>query len=111
MTDLDKIESVVAAARFGRAYAARRGRRTEWPWVPVIDFGATGPGSVPRTRTEQIRGRAFATRYEAVEYAARTIEARRDDLRSKLLDPRHRALREYHGLPSYISVDSLSTAG
>jgi len=86
----ERIESVVASLGFGFPTAARRGRRAEWPYVPIIDHGH---------RTEQIRGVAYATRSEAIDCAKRVIMARQEALRRNLNDPRYRALREQHGLP------------
>ncbi len=81
-----------------RASAAKRGRNPKFPWVPIIDYGLQTTG-VHRTRTEQLRAKAFANRADAVAYAQRTLDARAEDLRRKLADPRYRALREQHGLP------------
>lgn len=100
---MDAIETVVASYPFGRASAAKRGRRQEWPFVPVIDHGEQAIG-VHRTRTEQIKGKAFATREEAVAYAQACIDARRESFRHKLRDPCHRALREQWGLPREIAA-------
>jgi hypothetical protein len=75
----------------GKASAAKRGRRAEWPYVPVIIHG-----EYPFERTEQIRAKAFANRPDALAYAERVIEARREALARKLADPRHRALRAQH---------------
>jgi hypothetical protein len=80
-----------------RASAAKRGRNPAFPYVPVIDYGEQKIG-VHRTRTEQIRARAFATREEAVAYAERVIAAREQELTRKLADPRHRALRQQYGV-------------
>jgi hypothetical protein len=96
MADLaTAIAQIVTAQDFGEANAAKRGRNPRWPYVPVIHHAR--PNS--STRTEQIVPMAFATRAEAVEYAAKVIEARREHLRSQLAEPRHRALREKYGLP------------
>lgn len=89
----DLVREAVAAKDFGKPTAVKRGRRLEWPYVPVIDHG---------THTEQLRGRAYATRQEAVNYARTTILARQDDMRRKLSEPRYRAFREQLGLPSNI---------
>lgn len=87
---MDAVQDVVQKLDFGRATAVKRGRRQEWPYVPVIDHG---------THTEQLRGLAYATRDEAVRRSQAIIDARRFDLAKRLSDPRYRALREYHGLP------------
>ena len=84
------IEAVVIGQSFGKPTAVKRGRRREWPHVPVIDHGAY---------TEQLRAKAYAVRGNAIAYAKKTIEARRESFRSKLLNSDFRALREQHGLP------------
>lgn len=86
-------------ADFGTAAAAKRGRSRLLPYVPIIDFGEQPAGSVLRTRTEQIRGRAFADRDLAVAYAQRVIDARTAQHERHLVTPRMRALREQEGLP------------
>jgi hypothetical protein len=73
-----------------KATAVKRGRNPRWPYVPVV---------VHARHTEQIRGKAFATRDEAVSYAAAVIAHREADLIERMKEPRHRALREQHGLP------------
>ena len=93
---LSQIDAVVAAHSFGIPASVKRGRRAEWPYVPIIDHG---------THTEQLRGFAFATRDEAVAFAEKTIDLRRDALRHKLLEPRYRVLREHHGLPRELSLE------
>ena len=83
-----------------KASAAKRGRNPKFPYVPVITFDQlAGRDSA---RSEQIRGRAFATREEAVAYAQKALDLRAADLAKKLADPRYRALREQHGLPREI---------
>lgn len=86
----EQIETVVAAFPFGTATAIKRGRRPEWPYVPVVDHG---------DRTEQLKGFAYATRDQAVAKALHTIEHRRAAMRLRLADPTCRAFREQHGLP------------
>lgn len=86
----DQVEQIAAAQNFGIASAVKRGRRPEWPYVPIVDHG---------THTEQLRGLAYATRFEAVERAQKAINARREGLRRQLRDPGCRALREHFGLP------------
>ncbi|MBO2461626.1 hypothetical protein [Actinomadura violacea] len=82
---------------FGTAKAAKRGRNPRWPYVPVIDYGPqTG---VHATRTEQIKGRAYDNRADAVACAQRVINARAALHETKLATPRLRALREQHGFP------------
>lgn len=90
----DSINSAVAAVNFGTATAVKRGRRPEWPYVPIVDHGS---------HTEQLLGVAYATRVEAVQCAERTIAARREFLGQQLRNPRYRALREQHGLPREIA--------
>lgn len=85
---VDGVDAAVAACPFGEATAVKRGRRAEWPYVPVIDHG---------THTEQLRGLAYATRFEAVERARKAIVARQEALR-------YRALRQQFGLPREIGA-------
>ena len=89
------VEEIVAGLNFGEATAVKRGRRAEWPYVPVIDHGR---------HTEQLRGLAYATRFEAIECAKKKIVARQEALRRKLRDPRYRALRQQHGLPAELET-------
>lgn len=80
--------------------AQKRGRNARWPYVPVILHADSGPHArAGGIRQEQILRKAFATRDEAINYAAEVIERRRADLERKLADPVQRALREWHGLP------------
>lgn len=95
-------EQIAAEFDFGKPSAAKRGRRKEWPYVPIIDYGRQ-TCSVHMTRTLQLKGVAYATREEAVERAAKHIEANRIELVRKLRDPRWRALRLQHGLPQEAS--------
>ena len=98
-TDLTTaIDDAVARAEFGRATAAKRGRNPKWAWVPIIDHGAQAVG-INCTKTVQIKGRAFATRAEAVDCAQRQIDRARESLRADLAKRNMRALREHHGLP------------
>lgn len=94
------IDEAVAGEKFGTASAAKRGRNSAFPYVPVIDHGEQATG-VHRTRTEQIIGLAYATRDEAVAIAAKTIAARRDMLCQKLSSPNHRALRTKYGITDH----------
>lgn len=76
---------------FGRPSARKRGRNPSCPYVPVLERdGYT---------TNPARGRAYATRQEAVDAAQRQADAARSALARRLLEPRHRALRAHHGLP------------
>ena len=97
MATAAQIEQIVAREKFGAASAAKRGRNPSFPYVPVIDHGFQARG-VHRTRTEQIIGLAYATREEAVAYAAKVIDARRETLRQKLSLPNYRALRAKYGI-------------
>jgi hypothetical protein len=80
-----------------RAAAVKRGRNPKFPYVPIIDYGEQKIG-VHSTRTEQIIGKAFCTREEAIAYADRVIVAREEELARKLADPRYRALRQQYGI-------------
>lgn len=106
MISADEIDAIVEARDFGRATSVRRGRHSEWPYVPIIEHRPIA-GVAYKTRTEQIPWKAFATRGEAVAYAGKVIKARRDLLRLQLADPRHRALREQYGLPREIKPVSM----
>ncbi len=91
----DLIAAAVAAADFGTPSARKAGRNPRWPYQPVVVTTGIDGG----TRTTIIPKRAFATREEAVAFAARHIDAGRDSLARSLADPSCRALREQHGLP------------
>jgi hypothetical protein len=95
-----------ATVDFGTASAAKRGRNPKWPYCPVIDHGAGRHGV---TGKEQLLGRAFATRDEAVRDAAATIDARRARLAASLADPRHRAQRAHYGFPPELTVTATAT--
>lgn len=97
-TFAQQVEAVVAAFPFGKASAAKRGRNPRFPYVPIIDFGEQETGQY-RTRTEQIRRKAFEDRDKAVAHAQRVIDWRQADMRRKLCEPRYRAFRRQHGLP------------
>ena len=97
---VDEIARVVADVDFGRASARKRGSHADLPYVPVIEVKS----SIGETRTENpARGRAYATRDEAVAAAQRQIEKRRRHLAEQLAEPRFRALREWYGLPRELS--------
>lgn len=85
-----QIADAVAATDFGAPTARKTGRNPAWPYVPVVLHG---------DRQEQILGKAFATRPEAVAHATKVISHRRTVLARQLADLRYRALREAHGLP------------
>lgn len=57
-----------------RASARKTGRNPQWPFVPVV---ICTPGDGSRGHTTQPRGKAFATREEAVAYADRYIDVNR----------------------------------
>jgi hypothetical protein len=80
------IEQAVNASYAGyRATAIKRGRNPKWPYVPVFFSGSGGQ--------QQIRGKAFATREEAIAYAERCIVGMRQSFARRLAEPRNRALR------------------
>lgn len=97
MSLFEQIATAVEAAAFPTPTARKAGRDPRWPYVPVLVL----PGG--RGVSQQILGKAFATRTEAVEYAAAVVEADRVSLAKQLADPRMRALREQHGLPRDIA--------
>ena len=97
MTPEERVAEAVARVDLGEPTAAKRGRSARWPNVPIIRYSTGGPGNDGYTK--QIKGRAFTTRDEAVEYAQRCIDAARESFIRQLSEPRHRALREHHGLP------------
>jgi hypothetical protein len=99
-------EAFAATVDFGQATANRRGRNPKWPYCPVIDHGAGRHGV---TGKEQLLGRAFATRDEAIADAQATIDARRARLARDLADPRYRAVRQQHGFPSELTVTATAT--
>jgi hypothetical protein len=99
ITETGQITEAVAAANFGVASAAKRGRNAKWPYVPIV----ITTNNVGKVSTAQILGVAYATREEALERARRHIDACRGDLARKLADPRMRALREQYGLPREVA--------
>lgn len=80
--------------KWGKATAAKRGRNPAWPYVPIIDHTA----NTIKQRTEQIKGKAFKTRDEAIAYAQQVIDARKSQLEKNLAEPRFRALRKQYGI-------------
>lgn len=82
-------------ADFGRPSARKSGRRSEWPYVPVLIVQTDVPG---RTQEQQIVGLAFATREEAIAAAEGHILRLRHVLQAKLEQPRFRALRAQYGV-------------
>lgn len=85
-----------ASADLGKPSARKSGRSPQWPYVPVVIW----TDDVGRDHDRQIIGKAFATRDEAVDYAARCIAAERTELERKLNMPNHRALRRQYGVES-----------
>lgn len=51
--------------------ALKRGRNPRWPYVPTYTWQ---PADGSRGYSQQIRGKAYATRAEALEYATRYVE-------------------------------------
>lgn len=95
MTSTD-FEAVAGAADFGQPSARKTGRRAEWPFVPVLLV--TDPSNGVQSQ-QQLKGVAFATRAEAVDYATEHVAQARRALAERLAEPRNRALREQYGLP------------
>lgn len=107
MTGADLLEAARSAVAANRAEptatqasAVKRGRNPRWPYVPVLVYPP--PPSGGRTTTTQIRGKAFATRAEAVAYAQRYLDQGAAATVRRLCEPRERALREAYGLPREI---------
>lgn len=90
------VEAAIANKNFGTAKAVKRGRTADRPYVPVIDYGYRG---FDKVHSKQIKGKAFATKEDAIACAERAIEHHRESLKQRLLDPRHRLLRAQYGLP------------
>lgn len=89
-------QEAAVVANLGVASARKSGRNPKYPHVPVVrhtEGGVRGDGY-----DEQILGRAYMTRAEAVAHAQAVINQRRSDLGGKLLNPRYRALRAQHGV-------------
>ncbi len=82
--------------KYPMATAALRGRNARFPWVPIVNLG---PNFSRGRKTWQVRGRAYATREEAVACAERAIAHQEATRKAMFADPRQRALREAHGLP------------
>ena len=89
------VEQAVAEMNFGEPEAVKRGRRAEWPYVPVLRFHEHG-----NHQTTQIKGRAFATREEAIACAQKHVEHMRQFYAKRLRERGCRALRIQHGLPA-----------
>lgn len=85
MTLPDPIETAVARYPWPKPHFAKRGRNPERPYAAVLDHG---DGHYPRT--EQIRGRHFASADEARAYAAIFIDQMKAWFRQRLLKaPQH----------------------
>lgn len=74
------------------ASAAKRGRNPRYPHVPIFK---RADGS-----TTQIQGKAFEDRDAAVGYAARYIDALKQNMRDQLAKPSCRALRQQWNVPA-----------
>lgn len=98
------INRLDGANYFGRPSARKGGRNDLWPWVPIIDF--RDPDLPRGGYTTQIRGLAFLTRDEAIAAAEKHIERSKETMRANLHNPRYRALREQHGLPTIIPAST-----
>ena len=94
----ERIDAIAAEFPIGSPSAVKRGRNPEWPYIALI----TGYLGVEHATHNPMGRRAYATREEAIAAATRYIAFFRADLRAKLANPRMRALREQHGLPSEI---------
>lgn len=90
------VDEAVAKAVVVTPTAAKSGKSPRWPYVPVIKLNL----AVGRAKTQQIRGKAFATREAAISYAARHIERLKERYRHDFLAPERRALRLHYGLPA-----------
>lgn len=101
----EQIAAVVDAQGWGTPTAARRGRTTARPYVPVVRYH---DGTKPGPQTEQILGLAYGSRNEAITAAEQVIDRRRAELAAGLADPLKRALREHHGLPRDIGSTSFT---
>lgn len=97
---MDAFAQAAAAAYAGyKATARKSGRRREWPYVPVLDRDPSERG-FDRVHRLSVRGLAYATREEAVAAAERHLTGLVVSLEKRLRDPRHRALRQQHNLPT-----------
>ena len=94
---IEQVETVIAGIVWPTPTAAKRGRNASFPWVPIRKYSDAG-----LHQTSQIKGKAFATRDEAVEFASLMVEREKESLRMKLLKPQHRALRLQHGLQAEV---------
>lgn len=92
-------EAVDACYSGHRAHALKRGRNHRWPYVPVVVSDRRDIRRTDLTTQSQIRGKAFETREQALAYAQRVIDFRRDRFRDQLLDPAMRLIRDQWGVP------------
>lgn len=81
-----------------KVIARKRGRNPKYPYVPIL----VHTDDVGTKRESQILGVAYETADEALAAGERVVAQRAKILEEKLADPRHRALREQHGLPREI---------
>lgn len=91
------IRAAAEAANLGVATHRKTGRHHQYPYVPVVrhtEGGLHGYGY-----DEQLLGRAYPTKDEAVAHAQAAINQRRAHLGGQLGLVNMRALREQHGLP------------
>jgi hypothetical protein len=89
-------QDAAQAANLGEPTARKRGRTADYPYVPVIrhtEGGRYGDGY-----DEQIRGKAYADRADAVAHAQAVIRHRRDHLARELGKVNMRQLRAQHGV-------------
>jgi hypothetical protein len=100
MCVLDQIDELVDGLNLGMASAAKRGRNSAFPYVPVIK--RTSADGIRDTTQNPTRRAAYATREEAVAVAQRHIDAQREATRTKLKQPGTRAWRKSFGLPEEI---------
>lgn len=77
--------------------ARRAGRNPNYPYIPIV---VTSHDNGWNRTTAVIRGYAFATRDEAVQFARDTVHHRRQKLIDQLLKPNQRAHRTRYGLPA-----------
>ncbi len=105
------VEDAVADCYYGyRATAAKRGRNPRWPYVPIVMRPKTGIGRPDLFSTEQLPGKAFEHRADAVGYAQKTIDFWTDRFRRQLQDPRMRALRDQWGVAGPTIADARGEA-
>lgn len=98
----DRVQAANAAATadLGTASARKSGRRSEWPYVPVVVW----TDDTGRPHDRQLLGLAYATRAEATDAAAQHISALRSSLADKLSRPNYRALRAQYGVATDLAT-------